>query len=248
MAINYAAIPVRPAGAGWSSVNDMLKYVAMELRQGALPNGEQYISKAPLLERRKAKVPLSDDANYGMGLMVDESYDVEIVHHGGDLIGYHSDMMWLPEHGVGAVVLTNGDPGWLIRSGFRRKLLEVLFDGEAKADEAIVSASERYLAQIEAERKLLVIPAAAAPARDLASRYRNDALGNIAVSKDGDSVIFDFGEWQSPVGSRTNPDGTTSFMTIAPGITGLEFVVGSGGETRTLIMRDAQHEYVFDEV
>lgn len=24
-------------------------------------------------------------------------------------------MMWLPEHGVGAVVLTNGDPGWMIR-------------------------------------------------------------------------------------------------------------------------------------
>jgi hypothetical protein len=33
-------------------------------------------------------------------------------------------------------------------------------------------------------------------------------------------------------------------MTIAPGITGLEFVVGSSDEP-SLIMRDAQHEYVF---
>ena len=50
------------------------------------------------------------------------------------MIGFHSDMMWLPEHGVGAVILTNGDPGWLVRTMFRRKLLEVLFDGRAEAD------------------------------------------------------------------------------------------------------------------
>src|SRR5690606_32560326 len=37
MEANYAAIPVRPAGAGWSSVNDMLKYVAMELTASKLP-------------------------------------------------------------------------------------------------------------------------------------------------------------------------------------------------------------------
>jgi hypothetical protein len=60
------------------------------------------------------------------------------------------------------------------------------------------------------------------------------------------ATIFDFGEWKSEVASRTNPDGTVSFITIVPGMIGLEFIVGSG-EERTLIMRDAQHEYVFAE-
>ena len=46
-----------------------------------------------------------------MGLMVDTTYGIPVVHHGGDMIGYHSDMMWLPEHNVGAVILTNGDVG-----------------------------------------------------------------------------------------------------------------------------------------
>jgi hypothetical protein len=32
----------------------------------------------------------------------------------------------------------------------------------------------------------------------------------------------------------------------APGISGFEFVVGAGAK-RTLIVRDAQHEYVFTE-
>jgi len=46
--------------------------------------------------------------------------------------------------------------------------------------------------------------------------------------------------------SRRNPDGTVSFLTVVPGFTGAEFVVG-GGARRTLVIRDAQHEYVFTE-
>jgi len=46
--------------------------------------------------------------------------------------------------------------------------------------------------------------------------------------------------------SRKNPDGTISFITIAPGVSGVEFVVGSG-PNQTLIIRDAQHEYIFEE-
>jgi len=77
--------------------------------------GHTYISKEPLLERRAPQVYIGKDVSYGMGLMVDTTYGVPVVHHGGDLVGYHSDMMWLPLQGVGAVILTNGDPGWLLR-------------------------------------------------------------------------------------------------------------------------------------
>ncbi len=161
------------------------------------------------------------------------------------MIGFHSDMMWLPDHGVGAVVLTNGDPGWLIRSGFRRKLLEVLFDGNQEADEILRARSEQFLSNMAVEYELLVVPADTGESTELADNYHNAALGDITVTRMDGETTFDFGEWKSEVGSRANPDGTVSFMTIAAGITGLEFVVGSGKE-KTLIMRDAQHEYVFD--
>jgi len=69
--------------------------------------------------------------------------------------------IWLPDHDVGAVILTNGDPGWLIRSIFRRKLLEVLFDGRLEADDDVASAGKRFFGQMAAERKLLTLPAAA---------------------------------------------------------------------------------------
>jgi hypothetical protein len=45
--------------------------------------------------------------------------------------------------------------------------------------------------------------------------------------------------------SRANPDGTFSFLTTAPGVEGFEFVMGTGPK-KTLVTRDAQHEYVFE--
>lgn len=244
MDINYSVIPVRPAGAAWSSVNDMLKYVAVELADGALPDGSQFIQKETLLERRAPQVPLGKNGAYGMGLMVDTEYGTPVVHHGGDMIGFHSDMMWLPEHGVGAVVLTNGDPGWTLRSVFQRKLLEVLFDGRPEADARVASQAENFYAYRAAERELLTVPGDATEALKLAAHYRNDALGDIEVLRDGDRTVFDFGEFRSEVASRENPDGSISFITIDAGIYGFEFVVSDdGGETLTI--RDAQHEYVF---
>jgi CubicO group peptidase (beta-lactamase class C family) len=90
---NAPIVPVRPAGAAWSTVNDMLKYVSMELAQGVLPDGKRYISREALQARQAPQVAVGADVTYGMGLMVDRVYGTPIVHHGGDMIGFHSDMM-----------------------------------------------------------------------------------------------------------------------------------------------------------
>jgi CubicO group peptidase (beta-lactamase class C family) len=244
MEVNYSMIPVRPAGGGWSSVNDMLKYVQMELNEGTLPDGKRYIPKEPLLARRDPQVSIGEDVTYGMGLMVDKKYEVTVVRHGGDMIGYHSDMIWLPQHNVGAVILTNADPGWLLRGAFRRKLLEVLFDGRPEADADVAAQGKSFYEQLAATRKTLTAPAKPDDAGKLATHYANTALGDIDVTRDGPKTIFNFGEWKSEVASRHNPDGSLSFLTVSPGVDGWEFVVGTGPKP-TLIVRDAQHEYVF---
>ncbi|MDO9355747.1 MAG: serine hydrolase domain-containing protein, partial [Solirubrobacteraceae bacterium] len=239
--VNLSIVPVRPAGGAWSSVNDMLKYVSMELAEGRLADGTRYIGKEALLARRAPQVRVSTDVTYGMGLMVDTIYGTPIVRHGGDMIGFHSDMMWLPEHDVGAVILTNGDPGWQIRSVFRRRLLEVLFDGLPEADATIAAQARSYAESNAAERKLVTIPADPKLAGDLAAHYANAAVGEVKVARAGAALRFDFGEWASDVGSRINPDKTVSFMTLVPGFTWSEFVVGKNSTgRRTLIMRDAQ--------
>jgi len=91
------------------------------------------------------------------------------------------------------------------------------------------------------------VPAAPAVVTALARRYASAELGEIKVVTRGAATVFDFGEYASEVASKHNPDGSMSLVTLAPGIEGLELVVGGSGAARTLTLRDSQHEYVFTE-
>jgi CubicO group peptidase (beta-lactamase class C family) len=247
MAFNYSVVPHRPAGGVWTSAHDLTRYVQLELGLGKLPNGKRLVSEENLLIRRKPQVPTGEDQSYGMGLMVDRTWGVSVVHHGGSMAGFKSDLMFLPDHGIGAVLLTNADNGGMLLRPFMRRLLEVVFDGKPEAVGDVDGRAARYRATLAKERERLVVPAAAAEVAKLASRYRGSTLGDLTVRQQGTSTVFDFGEWKSTVASRKNDDGTISFITIAPAVAGFEFVVGERGGKRVLIIRDGQHEYVFNE-
>lgn len=247
MDLNYSVVPVRPAGGVWTSARELAKYVEMELAKGLLPGGKRLVSTENLLARYQPNVIVGEDVTYGMALMVDTRYGIPVVRHGGDLAGYHSDMIWLPDHGVGAVILTNGDSGAALRGPLLRRLLELLFDGKPEAEETLKVGSAQRKAAIAKDRERLVVPANPALAASLAPRYRSTALGEVKVLKEGSATIFDVGEWRSAVASRRNDDGTVSFISIDPTLSGFEFVVADKDGQRRLITRDAQHEYVFME-
>ncbi|RDD81842.1 class A beta-lactamase-related serine hydrolase [Dyella tabacisoli] len=246
MAQNYPIRAVRPAGGAWSSVNDLLKYVRMELAAGVLPDGERYISEAALQARQAPQVKTGKDSWYGMGLETDARTGIRMVFHGGRMRGYRSNMVWLPEYGVGAVILTNADAGDVLMDAFPRKFLEVLFDGSPQADAAVAAAAKAAQERTAASRKALAIPPDSAEIAKLASRYHNDVLGEIRVIKTSNGAMFDFGAWRAPIALRKNPDGTITFVATAPGWSP-ELTVGTQAGQRTLMIRDAQHEYVFTE-
>ncbi|MBV8491185.1 MAG: beta-lactamase family protein [Candidatus Eremiobacteraeota bacterium] len=243
--MNELAIPFRPAGEAWSSPHDMIQYVENELTQGVLPNGKRLVSQTNLLQRRVHTVPVSENVWYGMGLMDDRTYGISVVHHGGDLFGYHSDWMAIPDAGVGAVILTNSDSGVELRGPFLRRLLEVLYDGEPKAAKRMATAAQNYGTETRALRKLLSIPPSPQAVAQLASSYTNPVLGRLTVKRNGSSTVFGFGMWSSPMATRKNPDGTTSFMTIDPAIVGIEFAPVTKNGKKSLITRDGQHAYTY---
>jgi len=219
----------------------------MELANGKLPDGKRLVSEQNLLARRAPNVVVGADQDYGMGLIVDKRWGVTIVHHGGDLAGYHSDMMWLPEYGVGAVILTNGDSGGALRGPMLRRMVELMFDGKPEAAEQLAVAAAQIKQSRAKNRERLVVPADHTEAGKLAVRYANAALGNLAVRRDNATTTFDVGEWRSKMATRRNDDGTISFITVDPTLIGFEFVAGTGDGRRTLTLRDSQHEYVFTE-
>jgi CubicO group peptidase (beta-lactamase class C family) len=248
MAFNYSIAPHRPAGGVWTSAHDLIRYVQLELARGKLPSGKQLVSEENLLVRRQPQIQTGEDQYYGMGLSIDSTWGVKVVHHGGSMAGFKSDLMFLPDHGIGAVLLTNSDTGGMLLRPFMRRLLELVFDGKPEAVGDVDGRAARYKASIAKERQRLVAPAAKEEVDKLAVRYGNMSLGDLTVRREQASTIFDLGEWKSTVASRKNDDGTLSFITIDPAISGFEFVVGERSGKRVLVIRDGQHEYVFTEV
>ena len=247
MAINYSIVPARPAGAVWTSSADLIRYVRDELALGKLPNGTQLVSSENLLMRRSPQIALGEDSSYGMGLIVDHTYGVPVVSHGGSMSGFKSNLYFLPDSGIGAVLLTNSDNGGMLLGPFRRRLLEVIFDGKPEAVADVASRAATHKAELAKDRERLVVPPAPELVSSLAKHYSSKELGDLAVLTQNGVTTFDLGEWKSTVASRKNDDGTTSFITIDPGTDGFEFVVGDRAGKHVLIIRDGQHEYVFTE-
>lgn len=248
MGLNDTIRSSRPAGAAWSTVDDLLKYVQMEIRKGLLPDGKRYIGEAALLQRRQPQIALGVDRDYAMALMVDKSDGVTVVDHGGDMDGFHSNMMWWPEQKVGAVILTNADEGYMLRGPFKRRLMEIMFDGEPQALATADANAKASKASWDAQRKLLQYPADASALAGLAPRYHSDALGDIVVTTKDGKAWFDVGAFKSEVTTSPQTDGSVAFVMIDPVAAGFLLVRADVDGKRRLIARDGQHEYVFDEV
>jgi CubicO group peptidase (beta-lactamase class C family) len=247
MAANYAGVPIRPAGGVWTSADDLIRYVQLELALGKLPNGKQLVSAENLLARRAPQIADGEDSTYGMGLEENRKYGIPIVDHGGSMAGFKSNLYILPDSGIGAVLLTNSDAGGMLEGPFERRLLEVVFDGKPEAAGDVASAAATHKAVVAKQRERLIVPADPSLVARLAGRYYSKELGEIAVLNAAGVTTFDFGEWKSAVASRKNDDGTISFITIDPRNEGFEFVVSERGGKRVLIIRDGQHGYLFTE-
>lgn len=244
---NHTVNSLRPAGAAWSTTTDMLKYIQNELSAGLGPDNTRIFAEGPLLERRKATVSTGADSSYGMGLSTRNVSGIELVQHGGSMGGYKSQMVIIPKANVGAVILTNSDEGQSLLSPFGRKLVEVLYNGEAKAVatiEASVASTQAYLSK---ERAQLSIPADPKIASQLAKQYTSPELGIVDIRSEGGQLIFDTGTWSAAIATKLNEDNTEALVMIDGAGRGVELLVGTAEGKRTLSLIYGQDYYVLTE-
>lgn len=244
---NRSPYPYRPAGAAFSTAADMVRYVQLELGKGVL-GGKRLVSEANLLERRRKGVQVGPDSWYGMGLFQRDVSGVQVVTHGGTLVGYHSTWFALPESGVGLVILTNSDPGAQMLGPVLRRLLEVLYDGQPEAARDISAAAERVKAQARAKRERLTYPGDATILGNLAGHYTDPTVGQITISDKNGQKWIKAGFVEGPLATRRNADGTYSVLSAGPGIIGVDALVGVKDGKRTLTISDGQQsQYVYVE-
>ena len=246
LSADLIAMPFRPSAGAWSSAHDMIKYVAVELSKGVLPGGKRLVSENNLLIRRAHGVSTGENQWYGMGLWADTNSGLPIIFHGGNMPGYISDIVILPSVNVGAVILTNGSNGAALRVPFRRRLLELLFDGKPEAVEDVAFAAKQLRADVVDERARLILPVYPMVVAELAQHYANAQLGTLAVHTDATGTHVITSSFTSLVASRRNDDDSTSLETISPGMEGYQFVLGVSHGHRALTLQDGQHVYTFE--
>ncbi len=106
-----------PAGGASSSVNDLAKWMMLELSEGKY-HGKQIIDRAALLQTQQPLM-LTKPANppnrgsfygLGMGVSYDEAGFLRLSHSGAFESGAATTYAMLPAAHLGIVVLTNGEP------------------------------------------------------------------------------------------------------------------------------------------
>jgi CubicO group peptidase (beta-lactamase class C family) len=241
---------VRPAGGAWSNLRDMARFVLLHLGKGVSPEGKRIVSEENLARRYEPQVRISKDSSYGLGLVVEESHGVQTIWHTGGTAGFSTEIFFLPEHGFGAVILTNGSDSFL-SGALKRKLLELLFDGRDEAKENLDARWKRVQAAVAKEAAKVKVAMDMVWLKRVFGEYENPALGKLSVRQQSSGMVMgavlDVGEWRSRVGQKREFDGTQKLVLLDPPYTDFEFLPGEKGGKRTLQVETNQQKYLFVE-
>jgi CubicO group peptidase (beta-lactamase class C family) len=203
---------VGPAGSINSNVVDMANWLVLHLGDGTF-QGQRVISQSNLEQMHTpqmviqsmpgmdiyAKQPEIGHISYGMGWFIQHYRGHKMVHHGGNIDGFSAMVSFLPEQGIGAVVLSNLNssqlPMVLCLNVFDRLLgMEQLNWSERIKTEmdTLEQAMEASKEKSAEERKTDTAPSH--PLGDYAGEYEHPAYGVLAVTQDGDQLVAHYNQ------------------------------------------------------
>jgi CubicO group peptidase (beta-lactamase class C family) len=182
-----------PAGGASSSVNDMTKWLRMEIG-GGMFEGRQIVDADALAQTwlphslaNPPRTPTDRSGFYGLGLNVsyDDSGRLKLGHSGAFALGTGTAFTFFPAEKIGVVVLTNGEP-----SGIGEAMVESFYDDLFRGQQTRdwVPFLKDIFAQMlnpPPEKDFAHPPAnAATPAADATyvGTYANDLFGPLEVA------------------------------------------------------------------
>lgn len=194
---------VGPAGSINSSVDDMLKWVRMQLSDGTV-DGKRVIQAATLRDMHSPHMPigLSDQKefgaqDYGMGWFLTSYRGHYRVSHGGNIDGFSALVTLYPQDGVGLVVLTNQNgsalPNLITLHASDRIFGPPLRDwnGEALARRNAGAAEQRQAEQKKQSVRVLNTKPSH-PLADYVGDYVDPGYGTLAVGLDSGHLVATF--------------------------------------------------------
>lgn len=216
-----------PAGGMVTTAADAARWLVANLEAGRV-DGRQAIPAAAVAAAHRPRIAVEDSfytfsrTAYGLG-WYDGYYEGDrAVHHFGGFPGWAAHVSFMPEHGIGVVVLGNaGDATYLsMIAAYAYDRLLGRGDLAAKYEPEL----ERFAAASEARRGRAAAAAAAAPpppplarsAEAYAGTYVNERLGPFVIRAQDGELIVAFGT----LGGTLVPVAPDSFtIELLPGMT-----------------------------
>lgn len=209
-------VPAAPAGGLWSNADDLAQYVLTLLNNGTTPDGTQIITPNSLETLWEPQVQISAQDDYGLGFIVSDYFGVRLISHAGNLVGYTSEMAFVPEADLGFIMLTNARSTNSINATARNRLLELVYGRDENSAETLLEnlREQEDDAETTPEATPEMTPEATPEASDernfgavevdLVADYTgtwgNDTLGEITLElNDEDRLYIDAGEFRGEI-------------------------------------------------
>ncbi len=200
---NASVDSVAPAGAVWSSVEDMSKWVRLLLSDGAIGNAaspRRLLSEATITELFRPQTMVTPQAfyptaeitkpnwtTYGLGWFQQDYAGLKVDYHTGSIDGMVAICGLIRAQGIGVYVLSNLDHAEL-----RHALMFTVFDrllGRPARDwssefKVLYTRLQKESAEVEKKEEALRTPGTkpSLPLAAYASRYSDPLFGDVDVS------------------------------------------------------------------
>jgi len=242
-----------PAGGASASLNDVLRFLRLQLGGGTLDGKE--IVKADALAPSHVPQTISAPARspegragfygYGWNVTYDDEGRARIGHSGAFELGTATYVAFMPGEDLGIAVLTNGQPIG-VPEGIAAAFFDVAQNGKQTVDWIgfVGGIFERMAAAEAPDVDYAKRPAEPKPSRGLdsyAGTYGNSYYGPLTVTAKGGALSMTLGPEAAPTEfALTHFDGDTfSFETAgenANGLAGAIFTPGDDGNAQKVVL------------
>jgi CubicO group peptidase (beta-lactamase class C family) len=246
LAYEQSLLPIGPAGGHWSTLEDMARYMVVQLNNGATADGTRVVSEENLLVTRVPQVKISAEASYGLGWMISDWRGLPMIEHGGNTLGFTSDFSFLPTADLGVIVLANAQGANTFTNAARMWLFQQLF-GVENETEAMVTFFRSQMDDAQARLdEQLAGELDVAAVEPFVGSYRSPVLGALALTLDDGRLFVDIGEFVTELLPKVDDDGNPDgFLTADPPLPGFAVRLEMDGDSPTVILGEGLTEYTF---
>lgn len=196
---------IAPAGSISSSVNDMSKWVLMQLDNGKL-DGKEIIPASAIGQTRVPHSILGNGGHmfnkahfnlYGLGWFMEEYAGRKIVAHTGGVNGFVTSVCLVPEEKLGIIVFTNTDANNFYEA--LRNEIQDAYLGLPYRNYSRVFLERQNQNEAENQKQLKLKqdtinarPATVLPLKEYAGNYEHDIYGKMNITLEKGALIMRF--------------------------------------------------------